>query len=61
MNKFREKNAKELDVLLGEKREALRIFRFAICGGKEKNVKTGRALRKDVARILGELNSPRLK
>lgn len=61
MNQFRDKNTTELDALLNEKREALRVFRFAVFGGKEKNVKTGRALRKDIARILGELNSSRLK
>lgn len=45
-----------IEKLLAEKREALRIFRFGISGSKVKNVKEGMKLRKDIARILTELN-----
>ncbi|MEK7135433.1 MAG: 50S ribosomal protein L29 [Patescibacteria group bacterium] len=41
---------------LYEKREALRAFRFGEAGSKTRNVKEGAGLRKDVARIMTELN-----
>lgn len=46
------KTEKELKIILAEKREALRVFRFALSGSKTKNVKEGLNLRKDIARIL---------
>ena len=42
----------ELQELLKEKREALRVFRFGVAGSKTRNVKEGKNLRKDIARIL---------
>ncbi len=47
---------KESQTLLIEKRKKLAEFRFNISTGKIKNVKEGRALRKDIARILTEAN-----
>ena len=41
---------------LYEKREALRAFRFGEAGSKSRNVKEGAAARKEIARILTELN-----
>lgn len=41
---------------LYEKREALRAFRFGEAGSKTRNVKEGNGLRKDIARIMTELN-----
>ena len=52
MNEFNNKSKGELKKLLVEKRKALHDFRFAFAGGKVKNVKEGKAARKDVARIL---------
>ena len=52
MNEFNNKSKGELKTLLVEKRKALHDFRFAFAGGKVKNVKEGKAARKDVARIL---------
>jgi ribosomal protein L29 len=43
--------------VLTEKREGLRNFRFGITGSKVRNVKEGRALRKEIARILTKLNT----
>ncbi|MBI2481990.1 MAG: 50S ribosomal protein L29 [Candidatus Vogelbacteria bacterium] len=40
---------------LAEKREALKVFRFGSTGAKITNVKTGRGLRRDIARILTNL------
>jgi len=50
----------ELKTMLDEKSKKLRDFRFEIVGGKNKNVKEGRGLRKDIARILTELNQPKI-
>lgn len=49
---------KELITTLKAKREALRTFRFSVAGGKVKNVKEGRALRRDIARTLTALAKP---
>ena len=55
MSIFANKDKKKLAKLLAEKRDALRNFRFAMSGGKAKNVCEGRALRKDIARVLTAL------
>lgn len=41
---------------LYEKREALKAFRFGEAGSKTRNVKEGSGIRKDIARIMTELN-----
>lgn len=51
MKEYTNKTAAELSKLVSEKQEALRVFRFGNGGGKGKNVKEGRTLRKDIARI----------
>lgn len=56
MSDFKSKNDKELVRELGDKREALRAFRFGVSGSKVKNMNEGKTLRKDIARILTELN-----
>ena len=43
--------------MLQEKRKSLRLFRFGISGSKTKNVKEGNNTRKEIARILTEINS----
>jgi len=43
--------------MLDEKSKKLRDFKFDMTAGKNKNVKEGREIRKDIARILTELNS----
>jgi len=40
-----------------EKREALRKFRFGEAGSRARNVREGRMLRRDIARMLTELKS----
>jgi len=57
MTEYKGKSSTELHKTLAEKQEALRVFRFGMAGGKSKNVKEGRAHRKEIARILTELNS----
>ncbi len=54
------KTAADLARMLAEKREALRVFRFGGAGGKTKNVKEGRTIRKDIARILTAMNSKKI-
>ena len=50
------KTEKELARMLVEKREALRVFRFSMAGGKIKNLKEGQNLKKEIARIMTLLN-----
>jgi ribosomal protein L29 len=52
------KTEKELAQLLVEKKEALRVFRFAMSGGKVKNLKEGQNLKKEIAQIMTILNNP---
>jgi ribosomal protein L29 len=56
MTEFKGKTEKDLKKLLADKRKALQTFRFNISGSKTRNVKEGRGLRKDIARIMTELN-----
>ncbi len=42
----------DLTKLVSDKREELRSLRFAVAGSKNRNVKLGRTLRKEVARAL---------
>jgi ribosomal protein L29 len=55
MKDLKIKTAPDLAKLLSEKREALRIFRFGSAGSKSKNVKEGKGVRKDIARIMTAL------
>ena len=52
MKDFIKKSKSELETLLSEKRLALRNFRFAVSGSNVRNVKEGKGLKKDIARIL---------
>ncbi len=45
------KSDKEISKLIKDKREALRTFRFGITGSKQKNIKEGRDLRRDIAKL----------
>jgi len=52
---LKEKNDQDLEKLLLEKRNALRNFRFNTSSSKLKNVKEGKTVRKDIARVLTEI------
>ncbi|MDB5239263.1 MAG: Ribosomal protein [Candidatus Parcubacteria bacterium] len=52
MKEITTKTSTDLQKMLGDKREALRVFRFGAAGAKSKNVREGRAIRKDIARML---------
>jgi ribosomal protein L29 len=56
MKELIKKTQKELVQLLSEKKEALRVFRFALSGSKTRNLKEGQNLKKDIARIMTLLN-----
>lgn len=51
------KTPADLNKLIAEKREALRVFRFGSAGAKSKNVKEGKGIRKDIARIMTALGA----
>ncbi|TSA57978.1 50S ribosomal protein L29 [bacterium] len=53
---LRLKQEEELNQLLSESQKKLRELRFNLAGGKVKNVRTIRVLKKDIARILTILN-----
>ncbi len=47
----------DLQKEIAAKREALRTFRFGEAGTRTRNVRQGRGLRKEIARLLTEMNS----
>lgn len=53
---YKDMDTKNLLKALEEKREALRLVRFGTAGSKTRNVKESLNLRKEVARIMTELN-----
>lgn len=52
--KYKDATNEDLMKTLRGKREALRAFRFNISGTRTRNVKEGRTLRKDIARLMTE-------
>jgi len=52
------KKTEDLKKTLMEKRKSLRDLNFGTAGSKAKNVKEGRELKKEIARIMTELNKP---
>ncbi len=59
MSEITNKTAADLTKMLDEKREALRVSRFGSAGAKNKNVKEAMTIRRDIARIMTALNSPK--
>lgn len=53
---IRELNTSEMEKKLVLLREKQRSFRFGGAGSRSKNVKEGKALRQDIARILTVIN-----
>lgn len=54
---LKNKSEKELQQLIGERRERIRQLRFAIASGKVKNVREIRMLKREIARALTFLNN----
>jgi ribosomal protein L29 len=57
MSDLKKTTEKDLMKTIAEKRKALQVFRFGSSGSKTRNVKEGLNLRKEIARMLTELNS----
>lgn len=57
MEDLKKKNSGELTKDLVRKREEFRLFRFGLAGSKTRNIKEGRDIRRDIARILTELRA----
>lgn len=60
MNDIKKKSADELHTLAAGLRESLRTLRFGAAGSRARDVKHGKAVRRDIARIETELSSRRL-
>jgi ribosomal protein L29 len=56
-NEYTKKGVEELQKMVGDMREELRTFRFGGAGSRTRDVRHGRNLRRDIARILTELRS----
>jgi len=41
---------------IADKRETLRTFRFSLAGSRSRNVREGRTARREIARMLTEVN-----
>jgi ribosomal protein L29 len=50
-------SVEDLQKEIAKKRESLRTFRFGEAGTRTRNVREGRTLRKEIARLLTEMNS----
>ncbi len=50
------KTKEELTRMVQENHGKLQAFRFAMAGSKQKNVKEGKGLRREIARWLTEIN-----
>jgi ribosomal protein L29 len=57
INKFKGVSKEELKKSLVSLRDSLRALRFKTEGSKSKNVKESLAFRRDIARILTEMNT----
>lgn len=55
------RDAGELLSLVEKSREELRVLRFSSAGGKNRNVKLARELKKNVARALTEVQAQKTK
>ena len=53
---IKSKTIGELELMVKDKRDALKNFRFGISGSRVKNIKEARTLRKDIARAITFLN-----
>jgi ribosomal protein L29 len=53
---LKDKTNNDLQKLLAEKRKSLMNFRFELSGSKTKNIKKGRNLKREIAKILTKIN-----
>ena len=57
---FKKYSVEDLHKEIADKREALRAFRFGEAGSRSRNVREGRNHRKDIARMLTEMNARKI-
>ena len=57
MADLKNKEVAELQKLIADKREGLRVFRFGGAGSRTRDVRAGRTLRREVAQVLTELRA----
>jgi len=60
MTDFSKHTTADIEKEIAEKRDALKSFRFGEAGSRARNVREGRNLRKDIARLMTELSSRRV-
>jgi ribosomal protein L29 len=60
MTDFKKYSVEDLHKEIAQKSEALRAFRFGGAGSRTRNVREGRMLRRDIARMLTELSSRKI-
>lgn len=60
MADIKNQSVEDLKKAIAEKRAALRTFRFGGAGSRTRDVREGRNLRKEIARLLTELNARRI-
>lgn len=60
MTDVKKQSTDDLKKAVSEKRSALRNFRFGGAGSRTRNVREGRTLRKEIARMLTELSARRV-
>jgi len=60
MADIKKQSVEDLQKDLAGKRESLRTFRFGGAGSRSRNVREGRTLRKEIAKIMTELRAREL-
>jgi len=54
MSEIKKLSRQDIEKTLGEKKASLRNFRFGVAGSKVRNMKEGKNLKRDIARLLTE-------
>ena len=54
---FKKETVETLQKMISDKREALRVSRFEGEGSRRRNVREGRTLRREIARVMTELTA----
>jgi ribosomal protein L29 len=60
MADIKKQSVEDLQKEIAAKREALRAFRFGSAGSRNRNTREGRNVRKDIARLLTEVNARKI-
>ncbi|RJQ34970.1 50S ribosomal protein L29 [Candidatus Parcubacteria bacterium] len=57
---FEKQSVEDLQKMIAEKREQLRVFRFEGEGSRRRNVREGRNLRREIARVMTEITARKI-